>query len=637
MTCKHRTDGKGGRGAGRRPKRLPCSWKEKDVPMKIQIVRRLNTASALVMLLVTLALPARALNDIWTNTVSGKWENPTNWSFGVVPGATNSIYITNGGFNGKTVTIDATTSGSYSNTMSVTSLSVWGPSASFSNILALTGAGTNTPLHVATTLTLGNGVGWGFLSLSNSALDVGSQVQISQGGMTLLDGSLTLTNGGFQVQSNGSVTVIGATLNLNNGILGLGNNGATNNGGGVGSVVVSNATLNATVLTLGSMTGGVGMFTVQSNSTVNISSNITLVSSSLIVTSTLTLNGGTFTAANGVAQIGSAGNGLLTISGGSNTFRQILLNPQGVGSGGLHLHGGHLRVIGNGSGPGQGLVSNWVLFDGGDLEAGGTSLTIGENTPNSEVTVGENTGGLVGQLAAMYVGYGPPGAGSSGSFENDGYSLDSGIAAELDVTNLMIVGDCLGGAVGTVTMNGGYLCVTNTMGNAQLIISNGTVVLNAPNPPDGSGLGGGALFVDDLIMSNSCGHLINYGQPLFMVTNHLDPTRNADGIGMNNGEKWTNGLDMFDPNWVFAITNINVSVAGNNTMVQLVWTTQGQHMYELQHSDTLTNLLSGKGTTLYTGTGPGAGAGCLSYTYTVPAPNATGFYRVEVISPTYPQ
>lgn len=620
--------------------------------MKIQIIQRWNTASVFVGLLVTFAMPVMAQVNIWTSTVSGKWENPTNWLLHLAPSVSDFVFITNGGSNGKTVTIDATTSGSFSNTMFVTNLSVWGPSAGFTNVLALAGAGTNTPLHVFTTVNLGDGVGVGWLTLSNSALDVGSQVNLSQGLMTLLDSSLTVTNSGFQIQSNGSVIVSGSTFKLNNGTLGLGDNGATDNGGGTGSLVVSNTTLNASVLILGSMNFGAGMLTVQSNSTVNISSNITLVSSSLSITSTMTLNGGTFNAANSVAQIGSAGNGVLTVSGGSNTFYQILLNPRGVGSGGLDLKGGILKVIGNGAGPGQGLESNWVLFDGGDLEAGDTSLTIGENTPNSAVTLGDDSGGrpglngvgLVGQVSAMYVGYGPNGLASSGSFTNNGFSLGSPYGdAEFDVTNLMVVGDYTGHVVGLVTMNGGVLCVTNPLHTAQLIISNGTVVVSAPgfvdnyNPQQPLTLGGGALFVDNLIMSNSSGQLINYGQPLVIGKMHLDPTLNADGSAdmMNNGEKWANGLDLFNTNWVFAITN--VSLANNGQDLQVDWTAQGGHSYQLKGGGSLIPSVK----VALTNLGPvmlytNFGATSFSYTDAGAATNLPRFYRVYLYPTIYP-
>ena len=93
-----------------------------------------------------------------------------------------------------------------------------------------------------------------------------------------------------------------------------------------------------------------------------------------MATSSITLNGGSFTAPNGLTQIGSSGKGLLTISAGNHTFRQITLgSTNGLGSGGFHFLGGHVTLLGIGTGPGQGLNSNWILWEGGDLDGSGTS------------------------------------------------------------------------------------------------------------------------------------------------------------------------------------------------------------------------------------------------------------------------
>jgi hypothetical protein len=336
-----------------------------------------------------------------------------------------SIFITNPGT--KTVTIDdTTTSGKFSDTLSINDLTVAG-TAGFSNTLAMVGAGTTEPLQVADSVALGTGGGPGFLIVSNSALDAGA-------------------------------------------------------------------------LILGSHNGSVGVMTVLSNAIVNVNSNITLSSLSLTATSTITLNGGYFTATNGLTQIGVTGNGVLTVTGGTNTFRQIILNPNGTGSGGFHMHGGKVKILGNGTGPGQGLVSNWVLFDGGDLDGSATSLTIGMNTDDSEVTIQEGPSGLQGQLAAMYVGYGT----NTGTFTEAGFN-----SCEVDVSNLVVLGDSISGAIGNVNLSGGRLCITNPMQSAALIIRNGTVNLSG----DGNG-NGGDLMVDNIYLTNSTGRFVTNGGSL---------------------------------------------------------------------------------------------------------------------------
>ena len=114
-----------------------------------------------------------------------------------------------------------------------------------------------------------------------------------------------------------------------------------------------------------------------------------------------------------MTQIGAAGNGLLTISGGDHTFRQITLgSANGLGSGGFHFLGGHVLLLGLGTGPGQGINSNWILWEGGDLDGSGTCLTIA-NGHDSTVTIPAYAVNVRGQLASMYVGYS---AGNIGTF-----------------------------------------------------------------------------------------------------------------------------------------------------------------------------------------------------------------------------
>src|SRR5580765_7975112 len=80
----------------------------------------------LALLLAALGLqPASALDNVYTNTVSGKWESPTNWSQ-AAPFLDNSIYITNAGT--KTVTVDSNTVSFAPGTLAVTNLTLSGPS-----------------------------------------------------------------------------------------------------------------------------------------------------------------------------------------------------------------------------------------------------------------------------------------------------------------------------------------------------------------------------------------------------------------------------------------------------------------------------------------------------------------------------
>ena len=142
---------------------------------------------------------------------------------------------------------------------------------------------------------------------------------------------------------------------------------------------------------------------------------------------------------NGLTQIGSSGNGLLTISAGNHTFRQITLgSTNGLGSGGFHFLGGHVTLLGIGTGPGQGLNSNWILWEGGDLDGSGTSLTIADGN-DSTVSIPAYAANVFGQLDSMYVGYT---AGNVGTF------TQAASSSVVVITDRMILGDCALGARG---------------------------------------------------------------------------------------------------------------------------------------------------------------------------------------------
>jgi hypothetical protein len=853
--------------------------------MKSHIVYSLKLAAFITLAGSLFSLPALAAPNIYTNTSSGKWEVSTNWSLGV-PGDTDSSYITNSApATPITVTLDATTSSSFTNTMTVANLTISAAANSYTNTLVLNGTGNTTPLHVISNLTVLPG---GALTLLNSALkvdngttpttnDLGSQVefdgskvlvvnstidtshsmyttvggsmlggggtgnlsmsnstftphnfyvgylfngtatfencsnvfgygltmggtalavgnmsikggtwiatntysgpdsplinlgvngtgnltlsnanvqlgataigvsgagslivqsnvamtlgktflglatpyssgtlsidgaQVSMpelhivqgagtvnvangtltvplvsigetntaagslnitGGTTVISSSLTvrsnslasagvsvfggalyitnathtattLMNGGslllgagvfdtdnFILANGGSVTALnnfllgrtagvtntldlssGSTLVLTNATLGLGNNGTTNSAG-TGIASIANATINVTALNLGSTAGGLGLLTLQSNALLNVQSNLTVVSGSLVATSSITLNGGFCTASNGLTQIGSSGNGLLTISGGNHTFRQIMLgSTNGLGSGGFHFLGGHITLLGIGNGPGQGLDSNWILWEGGDLDGSGTSLTIA-NGNDSNVSIPAYAFNVRGQLNSMYVGYS---AGKTGNFTQ---AASSSVVA---ITDKMILGNgnCANGAQGNVNLSGGTLYVTNATHTATLDVRNGTFTLGP----------GAVLVVDNLILNSSCGHFIKQPGGI-LITNRVPQLRSdfdADNDGQSNAAEVLAGTDPLNPSSTFQITSL---VKTNGNSIRLDWTTAGGHSYVVQTNGNL-------GSTTFHDLSlpivvPGTAEGTTNYVHTNGATNGARFYRVRL-------
>ena len=147
------------------------------------------------------------------------------------------------------------------------------------------------------------------------------------------------------------------------------------------------------------------------------------------------------------------------------------------------MSGGYLKILGTGTGPGQGLISNWVVVDGGDLDGSGTSFTIGDGHDSQAYLTGKRTA----QYADLYVGYSP---GYTGT-----YDQTNGV---MTISDSLTVGtaDCVNGALGEVNLYGGTLYVTNATHTAVLNVLNGTVVVNA----GGTGLTASASVVQRPIL-----------------------------------------------------------------------------------------------------------------------------------------
>ena len=455
--------------------------------------------------------------------------------------------------------------------------------------------------HTATTILNG-----GSLFLFAGVFDTDNLILANGGGVTALKDFSVGTKAGA---TNTLAVSSGSLLYFTNATLGLGNNG-TSTGAGTGIADIADATMEVTTLKLGSTAGGLGLLTLHSNSVLNVASNLTVVSGSLMATSSITLMGGSCTASNGLTQIGSSGNGVLTIYSGNHTFRRILLgSTNGLGSGGFHFLGGHLKLLGSGTGPGQGLDSNWILWEGGDLDGSGTSLTIG-NGNDSNVSIPEYAYNVRGQLNSMYVGYS---AGHTGTFTQ---AANSSVVV---ITDQMIMGngDCVVGARGNVNLIGGTLYVTNATHTATLDVRNGTFILGA----------GAKLVVDNLIVNSACGHFIKQPGGI-LITNHapqLPPDLDSDNDGQSNAAEALAGTDPVNPLSNFQTKGV---VKTNGNSIRVEWTTVGGHSYVVQ-----TNGNSGSNTFHDLSLPivvPGTAEGTTNYVHINGATNSATFYRVRL-------
>ena len=480
--------------------------------------------------------------------------------------------------------------------------------------------------------------------VGNSFAPQQNSVVVSSNSYYGTSGTLIVTNAAgtasIEVAQNGSLTLNGGSLIVDDLI--LTNGGTFTNLAGTfqlvppldiangGSVVLTGSTNSFdSGVQLGSATGGTGSLTLQSNSVMNVYSNLVIVSSSLTSTSSVTLNGGSLILSNGPVQVGPVGSGQLIITGGNHVIQQLLLgSSNSLGSGFFHMSGGYLKILGTGPGPGQGLISNWVIVDGGDLDGSGTSFTVGDSHSSDAYLTGSGTA----SFANGYVGYSPGYTGTydqtngtmyiSGSLIVGTVASSGGTAGEVSgsmaASSQSMMGGVSGGGVGEINLYGGTLYVTNATHTAVLDVLNGTVVVNA----------GATLVVDNLIITNGCGHLMKMGGGMVIQNNppNLSPNLDADGNGESNAYKAAAGLDPLDPSSVFVMTG---AVVTNKTDLSVNWTTEGGHSYVVQTNG---NLGGGafsdlpNSLTVVNGTG----AGTTNYVISGAATNRGDYYRVRL-------
>jgi hypothetical protein len=502
------------------------------------MIRNLATCFAVGLLLF--GFRAEGQTNRWISQFSGKWEVVDNWFLNQPPAISQFIFITNAGsdliisnnFPAKRVTIDSITA--QTPTMTVTSLTLAGAGSGAAgnvvNWLSVTNAAV--PLHVLTGVTMAQG---SLLTLDSAGLQVDGKLDIGAQAPPQFTSNFPATfsvNSGFAQLGTltlGSGSNLVGTLTLSRGTLvtanlGIGNDGTVNLGSGTGIATVnSGANLSVSSLTLGSLNGGRGSLQISSNTIVNVLSNITLVTSSLAATSSVSISGGSFFATNGVIAVGPNGAGSFSISGGKHFIRQLKLGgPSANSTGHFVISGGTLKLLGDTSAAGNGLalVVNSADFEGGDVDGTGTSVTIGDNGHSANATM--RGGSAV--FNAMYVGHQ---SGFTGT-----YTQSAGTMTIL--SNLTVGADCpngSAGAIGIATLSGGWLFVTNSDHTAVLDVRNGSFTLES----------GAVLVVDNLVLTNDCGHFTNNGG--IIIPGNSFYTGN---LLLNPGAEDT--LNLLDPN-----------------------------------------------------------------------------------------
>ena len=476
---------------------------------------------------------ALAQTNSWITSASDKWENAGDWSLALAPTNSQSIYITNS-FS-KIVTIDSTTAGSFSNTMTVNDLSLWTPDGSV-NTLLVSNLGTNLPLTALVSLTISNG---GELAISGSVVVVSGPTNTpsSLGGEVVLEnGSLIVSNLaalGAEPGSPGSLTVygtgsfsgslcVGLDTNAAGNVLLLGGQLALTNGPttiglyGSGQLIAAN---NSTLTSDQAFIVGQG---AGSQNTMVVDSSSWLAAEDVIIgeyvgaTGVVQITSGIFSAPNNfLTLIGGAGSGQLTWSGSTITVGALEIGANG-GSVALatnipaHTGSQGTLTIANSAVNVQGPMvigtalgaTGAVWMTGGQLVATNGPAFVGEW---GDGTITISNGIWIGNsmLLGMYFG----GMTTNMAVTNTVIVLSQG-ALNLDggsatLYSNLVIGNCPTGGVGVVNVAGGNLYVTNAAHNAFIDVRDGQLNLNA-----------GLLQTDVLILTNTCGQFIHTGGTL---------------------------------------------------------------------------------------------------------------------------
>ena len=155
-----------------------------------------------------ISTPVFAQTNSWIRTNSGNWEDITNWSLGVLPGAGQTVFVANHGW--KAVAIGNNTAVNFPQTMSIDALTVISPGTDTVNTVLLNYAGLQTPLNIAHDLYVSNNANLvilqSALQVTNGFFLVGGTVTEDVSSQVSAD-SFQFLNGGIYNLTDGTLTV----------------------------------------------------------------------------------------------------------------------------------------------------------------------------------------------------------------------------------------------------------------------------------------------------------------------------------------------------------------------------------------------------------------------------------------------
>jgi T5SS/PEP-CTERM-associated repeat protein len=493
-----------------------------------------------------------AVDDSWTNLISGAWQTAGNWSGGAPSNNFSTLYITNA--TTKTVTIDATTT-NFPTTMTISNLVLSAPAGSV-NTLFLNNAGLTTPLRILRAFDINEG---GVLQVSNSILRVDSgslsvdgsvllqsgvitsSVQsvfgtTGSGSLTILDGSFVQSSGtltlGMSVGSTGTILLTGGQLIATNNSIYIGMNG-------MGQVTVSNGLFLSQILNVGNNPGASGTLTITGGT--NLWTLASYVGFNVRSTGTVWLTGGQLIATNNDTYIGYSGVGQMTVSNGLSQGATLTVgyNIGSVGTltiaGGTNRWSSNFRVGYNADSTGT------VWLTGGQFIVTNTVSYIG-STGVGQMTVSNG-------LFLSYSTYVGVAAGSQGTLTIAG-------GTNL-IANQLFIGHTAT-ATGVVLVSDGTLAVTN---------ATGTGVLSAGNAGRGTYTQiGGSVIVDRLFVTNGANSVFALNGGTFTIRNGATiDNGSVFSVGSQAGNAAT--LNLIGGSNKFETLNVGVLAGATGTVL----------------------------------------------------------------------
>jgi hypothetical protein len=505
---------------------------------------RVINLACVVLAFITTGIPSvsRAQTNSWIQSGDGAWQNPANWSLSQAPTNTQSLVITND--ISKTITIDATTSGSFSNTLTVTDVILSTPSGA-TNILDLSNAGTTTPLSVLNNFIVSSGgllrlTGSGLLMQTNVNAAMTNSTAVLSNGVLTVDGTLLLNSNGVVVANTG--IYVGQDTNANGLVLFAGGQLLLTNTppsaigvNGIGQMIISNGQVQAAAnfSFVGSGKGSQGALTVAGGNFVASPNARLVIGMETGAVGVVSVTSGNLIMTNSLMTlVGGDGAGQLNLSGGTNVFGSVEVGGDSGAQGTLSV-AGSVNILQAGLYVGASLGSTGAVWlTGGQLIATNFSTSIA-SWGYGVATV--SNGSWVGTM--MFVGEHGFAAvtnnvGSITTPAQTSYGLVNLDGGSMTLYTKLLIGNCPTGGIGVVNITGGALYVTNAAHNAYIDLRDGQIDLN-----------GGLLQTDILIITNPCGLFVRGGGTLIVGSMVLDPNLDADGDGIPNGWEQAYGLD----------------------------------------------------------------------------------------------